>query len=185
MSKKNKRSKENITLGSGYVHYMEFEGEMPDKETICTDNTLMGYTKGGATLTYDATVYEEKDDLGHVHKTLVTDESAKFKPGLITWNGNTLNTLIDRCKVEEKDGLRIAKIGGHGNSKGKKYVLCFHHVDKQDGDIWVMLVGQNTAGLSLAFATTAGTQIEPEFTALPHDDDGTLIEFIEEIDKEE
>jgi hypothetical protein len=178
-----KRTTKNITLGSGKVYLIEYTGIMPETAEICTDANLLGYIKGGATLSYTETTYEEKDDLGYVRKIITTDEEAKMKLGLITWNGTTLTKLADRAKTSEdaETGIRTTKIGGAGNAQGKAWVLCFHHEDKKDGDIWVMIAGRNTAGLSLAWATGAGTQIEPEFTAQPHDADGTLIEFIEEI----
>ena len=44
-----------------------------------------------------------------------------------------------------------------------------------------MIVGKNTAGATITLATDKGTVIEPEFTAMPHDTDGTLIEIYEEI----
>lgn len=79
------------------------------------------------------------------------------------------------------DSIRTTKIGGAGNAKNKYYVLVFHHEDKQDGDLWVAIVGRNTAGLSLTFAPDAGTLVEPEFTAKPHDEDGTLVVLYEEL----
>ena len=176
-----KRTKKDIVLGSGKVYLMEYVGTLPELVTICTDTYLLGYIKGGATLTYTETTYEEKDDLGYVRKIITTDEEAKLKLGLITFNGATLANLVDRCVVTEADGIRTAKIGGAGNAQGKNYVLCFHHEDQKDGDIWVMIVGRNTAGLSLAWSAGAGTNIEPEFSALPHDSDGTLIEYVEQV----
>ena len=106
-----------------------------------------------------------------------------MKLGLITWNGTTLTKFVDRGKTTEdaQNGIRTTKIGGAGNAQGKSYVLCFLHEDQKDGNVWVMITGRNTAGLSLAWGTGAGTVVEPEFTAQPHDSDGTLIEFIEEI----
>ena len=56
----------------------------------------------------------------------------------------------------------------------------FHHEDKIDGDLYVVIVGRNTAGLTLTFAADAGSTVEPEFTAKPHDDDGTLVVIYEE-----
>ena len=41
--------------------------------------------------------------------------------------------------------------------------------------------GRNTAGATLTFAKDAGTTIEPEFKAMPHDNAGTLVELAEEI----
>ena len=112
---------------------------------------------------------------------VITAEEAILKLGLITFNGKTLAQLADRCKVTEAAGKRTVKIGGAGNAQGKDWVVCFHHHDTEDGDIWVLVRGSNQAGLALAFATDAGTKLEPEIKALPSDDEGTLIHYIEEI----
>ena len=45
----------------------------------------------------------------------------------------------------------------------------------------MLIKGKNTAGFTLTFASDEGTVVEPEFKAMPHDTDGTLIELIEEI----
>lgn len=179
-----KRTNKQIILGSGKAYLMEYLGTLPTIAEICIAANLLGYIKGGATLSYTETTYEEKDDLGYVRKIITTDEEAKLKLGLITWNGNTLTKLVDRgtTTTDATTGIRTTKLGGAGNAQGKSWVLCFHHEDAKDGDIWVMIVGRNTAGLSLAWATGAGTSVEPEFTAQPHDDAGTLIEFIEQTD---
>lgn len=178
-----KRDNKTITLGSGHLYLVSFADALPTVDTICTDDNRLGYIKGGAALTYTMESEEEKDDLGYVSKLITTTEEAVFKCGLITWNGETLTKLVDRCKTTtSQDGkTRTTKIGGAGNAQGGYYALCFHHVDKTSGDLWVLLKGLNTAGLSLTFATDAGTVLEPEFKAMPHDDDGTLIELIEEL----
>ena len=44
-----------------------------------------------------------------------------------------------------------------------------------------MIVGRNQSGFSLAFAKDKETVIDAEFKAIPHDNNGTLIEYIEEI----
>lgn len=176
-----KRDKEVITLGSGKFYLKLFDGTMPDVAAICVPENLLGKIKGGAALEYTMETYEEKDDLGTVSKVIITSEEALLKCGLITWNGNTLKQLTDRCTVTEAAGKRTTKIGGAGNAQGGSYVACFHHEDTTDGDVWVMIKGTNTAGFTLTFGTEAGTLIEPEFKAMPHDDNGTLIQFIEEI----
>ena len=58
-------------------------------------------------------------------------------------------------------------------------MLCFHHEDKIDGDIWVMIVGNNQAGFTLAFAKDKETVVDAEFTCLPMDKEGTLIQYME------
>ena len=180
-----KRSKENITLGSGKAYIVEYEEGTESTELVHTDickpENLLGYIKGGAELSYSAEPVEEKDDLGLVSKVVVTAEEAILKLGLLTWNGDTLKHLADRCQVTEANGLRTIHIGGAGNSQGKEWVVCFFHEDKKDGSLWVIIRGTNTAGFTLTFAADAGTVIEPEFKALPQDDNGTLITLIEEI----
>jgi hypothetical protein len=175
-----KRDKSNITLGSGKIYLAAFESEMPTVDTLCKDDNLLGYIKGGASLEYTEETYEEKDDLGYVSKVITTSEEAILKCGLLTWNGDTLQKLIDRCTVTTASGKRTVKIGGAGNTQGKYYAICFLHEDKTDGNLWVLIKGRNTAGVTLTFAADSGTVIEPEFKAMPHDDKGTLVELIEE-----
>ena len=179
-----KRTKENITLGSGKAYIMEYDSEtgMPEVSAICTSDNLLGHIQGGAELSYTAEPHEEKDDLGLVTKVVVNAEEAILKLGLLTWNGDTLAKLVDRCKTTTEGGKRTIKIGGAGNAQGKEWVVCFAHEDKVDGNLWVLIRGANTAGFTLTFATDASTKIEPEFKALPQDDDGTLITLIEETD---
>ena len=177
-----KRAPENITLGSGKAYIAEYDAEagMPTHTDICKPENLLGHIQGGAELTYTEETHEEKDDLGLISKVVTTSEEAILKLGLLTWNGNTLQKLADRCKVTEAEGIRTIKIGGAGNAQGKEWVVCFFHEDKRDGNLWVLIRGKNSAGFTLTFAVDAGTKLEPEFKALPQPD-GTLITVIEEI----
>ena len=177
-----KRDKNSITLGSGKIYLAPYSESVPTVDTICKADNLLGYIKGGASLEYTQETYEEKDDLGFVSKIITTNEEAILKCGLLTWNGNTLKSLIERCGVSEESGKRIVKIGGAGNSQGGVYAICFHHEDKDNGDLWILIIGRNTAGATLTFAKDTGTVIEPEFKAMPQDDKGTLVQLIEAID---
>ena len=176
-----KRDKENITLGSGKIYVAEYSESMPTVDTLCVDENLLGWIKGGASLEYTQETNEEKDDLGMVSKIITTSEEAILKCGLLTWNGETLTKLVDRGTTSEAAGKRTTKIGGAGNANNKNYAICFFHEDKVDGNLWVLIKGKNTAGFTLTFAVDEGTVVEPEFKAMPHDDKGTLIELIEEI----
>lgn len=176
-----KRDKNIITLGSGKIYLEAFSDTMPTVEDLCVDDNLLGYIKGGAALEYTQETYEEKDDLGYVSKIITTSEEAILRCGLLTWNGTTLQKLIDRCGSTEASGKRTTKIGGAGNAQGAYYAICFFHEDKTDGNLWVLIKGRNTAAVTLTFSVEGGTVVEPEFKALPHDEDGTLIELIEEI----
>ena len=177
-----KRTQESITLGSGKAYIVEYDASkgIPDKETICKEENLLGHIQGGAELSYTAEPHEEKDDLGLVSKVVVTSEEAVLKLGLLTWNGGTLAKLADRCQVTEASGLRTIHIGGSGNAQGKEWVVCFYHEDKKDGNLWIIIRGTNQAGLTLTYAVDAATKIEPEFKALVQDDNGTLVTLIEE-----
>lgn len=177
---KRKQTK-TITLGSGHIYYMEYSGTMPETKTICTEEHRLGYISGGAHLEYSNEVYTATDDLGIVKKTKITSETATLGTGLATWNGESLKVLISTGRTELKENRRITKIGGLDNDNGKSYVICFHHPDKKDGDLWVMIVGKNTNGLKLNFAKDAESVVEALFTAEPSDDNGTLVIIEEEI----
>lgn len=175
-----KRDKSTITLGSGKIYLQAFADAMPTVDDLCKEENLLGYIKGGAALEYTQETYEEKDDLGYVSKIITTSEEAILKCGLLTWNGETLKKLLDRCQSTDADGKRVTKIGGAGNAQGGYYAICFAHEDKTDGNVWIVIKGLNTAGATLTFAADEGTVVEPEFKAMPHDEAGTLVELIEE-----
>lgn len=180
------KAPERIILGSGYIHLAVFRKgqQIPDPEKFCTDENRYSYIKNGATLEYTNEVQEVKDDMGKVSKTVITSEDVTLKAGLMTLIGDTIEKLCDtaRVSVSEDGKYRRTKIGGVGNRKGAKYVICFHHVDPEDGDIWVQIVGQNQAGFTLSFAPSDATVVDAEFKAMPNlDDEGTLVNYVEEI----
>ena len=178
---------DRIVLGSGYLYCTEFTGgSIPADNTIETAGNRLGYIKGGATLTYTPTVYKAIDDMGHVSKMITTEEVATLKSGIMTWDAQTLQKLVARSRLTttaataQAAGKRTLKIGG-GTDDGKKYLLRFVHPDTEDGDVRVTIVGKNQAGFELAFAKESETVIDAEFTAFPHDSDGTLIQIDETI----
>lgn len=174
---------DRITLGSGNLYYKEFTGDIPENEVIEVEDNRLGYISGGATLEYKPTFYEAKDDLGVIVKSILTEEEATLKSGIMTFNGKTLAILCETGRVEEDNSkkIRTVKIGGAGNANGKSYIIHFVHKDPIDGDIRVTIVGKNQAGFSLAFAKDKETVIDAEFKALPQDSEGTLIKYQEEI----
>lgn len=177
----NKRDAEVITLGSGDLMIKEYTDTMPAYTEFKAETDLLGRIQGGCTLEYKGTWYEAKDDTGKAVKTIITEEEATLKSGVLTWNGKTLAQLCSTARVTEDAGIRKVKIGGVGNHNGKSYALCFHHTDKADGDVWVVVRAVNQGGFSLAFAKDKETVIDAEFKCLPQDDEGTLIEYVEEI----
>lgn len=177
---KNKKEK-RIVLGSGKLYVTDFGGDIPESSTIETEENLLGYIQGGATLSYTPTFYEAKDDLGLVSKKFITEEEAILKSGIMTWNSSTLTKLSATARVSEEDSKITVKIGGTTNYDGKSYIIRFVHTDKQDGDIRITIVGSNEAGFEFAFAKDKETVINAEFKAQPCDNEGTLIIYEEEI----
>ena len=176
---------EKITLGSGDLHCIDDISKIPttieEIKTLLTDDNFLGYISGGATLEYKPSFYEVKDDSGAVQKTIITEEEATLKSGVLTFNGKTLDKLCDTGRVTETANERVVKIGGTANRKGKYYMIIFKYSDAVDGDSYVIIVGQNQAGFSLAYAKDKETVIDAEFKAKPMDKEGTLITYIEEI----
>ena len=178
-----KRDAEIITLGSGDLMIKEYDGAIPAHTDFNEETDLLGRIQGGATLEYKGEWYDAKDDSGKAVKTIITDEQATLKSGVMTWNGKTLEQLVSTARVTESSGLRTVKIGGVANHNGKSYALCFHHKDKVDGDVWIVIRGVNKAGFTLSFLKDKETVIDAEFMCLPQDDEGTLIQYVEEITK--
>ena len=176
-----------IVLGSGTLHVVEFAGasQIADAAAVialCTNDNILGYISGGASLEYTPTFYTAKDDLGYVTKTIITEEEAKLTSGIMTFNGTTLAKLCSTGRVTEdvSNHMRTVRIGGIGNATNTQYAIIFHHTDDTDGDIYVCIVGNNQAGFTLAFAKDQETVIDAEFNASAQDDDGTLIMYIEQ-----
>lgn len=179
---------ERIILGSADVYIKAFDGKtVPKTEDICKSENLMAYISGGASVEYKPSFYTAKDDTGNKRKTIITEEEVTLKTGIMTFDGNKFNYLCDtaRMTIDKTKKRRIVKIGGLNNRKGSRYVICLHHEDKVDGDIWTMIVGNNQAGFSISFAKDKETVIDEEITALPMDNEGTLLLYEEEMTEDE
>ncbi len=174
---------EKIILGSGKLYVTEYSGAIPADNLLEAAGNLLGYIQGGATLSYKPTFYLAEDDLGLVKKQILTKEEVSLKSGIMTWNGDTLKRLVSTARVTENGvtNKRLVKIGGVGNQDGKRYVVRFVHEDATDGDVRVTIVGGNQGELALSFAKDKETVIDAEFIAVPHDSEGTLVLFEEDI----
>lgn len=173
---------DKIVLGSGKLYTAIFtKGAIPEDKVLETEENLLGLIEGGASLEYKPKFIEVADDLGLVSKTILTEEEATLKSGIMTWCGKTLTKLCSTARISEASGKRTVKIGGIGNQDGKQYVIRFVHEDKVDGDIRITIVGNNQAGFKFAFAKDKATIIDAEFKAAPMDKEGTKIIYEEEI----
>lgn len=175
-----KRDTKTITLGSGKLYIDEFTDTIPEDAEIEREEKLLGLIKGGANIQYTPEFVSATDDLGLVKKQKLTSEEVILSTGLITWNGKTLEKLSATGRVTESDGKRVTKIGGLNNDNGKSYILRFVHEDEVDGNVRATIVGKNTSGFTLPFSNEE-TTVDAEFTALPNDNEGTLLILEEEI----
>ena len=181
MGHTNNDETKKIPLGSGDLYCIEYSGTIPADATFETDTNRLGHVTGGASFEYKPSYYTAKDDLNRVHTTVVTDEEASLKAGIITWNTAVLTKLIQTGTVEEKSGIRTLKIGGLTGQSNKKYLFRFVNRDKVDGDTKVTILGSNEAGIAIAWAKDKEAAINPEIKAVPLDDNGTLAIINEEI----
>ena len=170
--------KERIALGSGECYLAEFDGTLPTIEELMSEKNLFSKVKEGCELEYSATTYTEKSDDGTLQKTIVTEEEAKLRPGFLAVNSDMISKIVSTGRVTEEADRTVVKIGGANNDNGKSYAILFYHKDATDGDIAVLIVGKNSAGLKLAFKKSAGSILNPEFIAEPQDDEGTLIQIV-------
>lgn len=170
-----------ITLGSGRVYHTKFTGEIPEDNVIETKANQLGYISGGASVEYKPKYYTAKDDLGVVTKTIITEEEAKFKTGILTFNGNTLKTICETARVDESATKRTVKIGGVGQANGENHLIRFVHEDKTDGDVRITICGRNEGGFTLKYEKEKATVIDAEITCQSLDNEGTLIIYEETI----
>lgn len=179
------RNNKSVPLGSGRTYVAELTEEMSllaaDLVGLCKEENLLGETKNGATLSYTSSTHKEQDDHGVLMRIITTEEEAKLKLGLFSWCNETLTKLVATGRMAMEGDYNVLKLGGLNNDNGKRYVVIFRQIDPQLGDLYVAIVGTNTAGLSLAFARDNTTKLEPEFTALPCDEEGTLIKMFEAL----
>lgn len=170
-----------IPLGSMDFFVTEWTGTIPSDEELEIEENMIGRTKNGASITYGAEWHVAESDDGKAKKRRLTKETASISYGAITWNADTISALIATSRVEEKDGKRIAKIGGISNDNGKRYLIRGVCHDKVDGDIRITGVGVNTGGWEAAFKPDSETIIQPTFELEPVlDDTGTLLIYQEE-----
>lgn len=176
------RDQKTAVLGSGHNYILPYTGTIPTPAQIvaqCVPEKRFGTTYSGATLTYTVETHEESDDMGFVVANILTKEEVKLKLGAFSWNLDMLTKLASTARVVDDGALRVARLGGLDNDSGANHLVVFEHVDKKQGNMYIVIVGSNSNGLSMAFAKDNVTKLEPEFKAVPQDDDGTLVMIIE------
>ncbi len=182
-----------IRLGSGKVFAVEETNEInltsatSTKELInfikthAVDENRLGLVKSGASISITETTYTEEDDLGEDSKTSMTAEKISMKLGLITFGGNMLSKILATAEVEKDPdtGISVTRIGGIQNDKKKKHYVIFYHEDVEDGDVVVIIKGNNVATITADFVNGKGAQSTPEFNAEPFDRGGRKLFYVE------
>lgn len=152
----------DITLGSGRIYIIEYTGDtIPNDSTIETTANQFGYTKGGATLTYQTEYTDIEDDNGDVKESFLKTDKATFKCGAFMGKTADIVKICPTATSTTANGITTVKIGGVSNDNNKKYVVRFKHKTE---DLRVTIVGKNTDGFELSFSADDAVTLEPTFT---------------------
>ena len=180
---------QKVVLGAGKWYVMPWESGVVDYKTLCVEDNLMGYTSGGATVTYTPETYTIEDDIGMVKRVFQTKGSAEMKTGLLTWNVKTMAALLSTGTLTETAATSSAngenKLELHGGKETlKQFAVGFVYEDDDTGlNTYIYMVASNTAALSLAFAKDKETVIDMTFTGESNGVDDTVLTIVEETAK--
>lgn len=177
---------QRVVLGAGKWYIAPYTSGALDMETVEEEDNLLGYTQGGATITFTPETYTIEDDIGMVRKTFQTKASAEMKTGLLTFTTDSLAAMLSVGQATQTPasasarGKTTLKLGG-GKSALKKFSVVFVYTDDETGfKTRVGMVATNTAPLELVFAKDAETVVDVTFTAESNGVDDTIIVIEEE-----
>lgn len=177
---------QRVVLGAGKWYIAPYTSGALDMETVGEEDNLLGYTQGGATITFTPETYTIEDDIGMVRKTFQTKAAAEMKTGLLTFTTDSLAAMLSVGQVTQTPasasarGKTTLKLGG-GKSALKKFSVVFVYEDDETGfKTRIGMVATNTAPLELVFAKDAETVVDVTFTAESNGVDDTIIVIEEE-----
>ena len=177
---------QRVVLGAGKWYIAPYTSGALDMETVEEEDNLLGYTQGGATITFTPETYTIEDDIGMVRRTFQTKASAEMKTGLLTFTTDSLAAMLSVGQVTQTPasasarGKTTLKLGG-GKSALKKFNVVFVYEDDETGfKTRIGMVATNTAPLELVFAKDAETVVDVTFTAESNGVDDTIIVIEEE-----
>ena len=165
-----------VTLGSGDLYIMDFEGSIPQDTEIEVLTNKIGSIKGGAELEYAPESYTVTGDNGMTYKAFITKEEVTFKSGILTWNLDVLDKLTMGGELTTEEEKKVLKIGKNGSSAIKQVLIRFVHNIDAKNKVRMTMIGSPTSGFTLAFNPEEETVIDAEFSALSQED-GTLVKF--------
>ena len=177
---------QRVVLGAGKWYIAPYTSGALDMETVEEEDNLLGYTQGGATITFTPETYTIEDDIGMVRKTFQTKAAAEMKTGLLTFTADSLAAMLSVGQATQTPasasarGKTTLKLGG-GKSALKKFSVVFVYEDDETGfKTRIGMVATNTAPLELVFAKDAETVVDVTFTAESNGVDDTIIVIEEE-----
>ena len=177
---------QRVVLGAGKWYIAPYTSGALDMETVEEEDNLLGYTQGGATITFTPETYTIEDDIGMVRKTFQTKAAAEMKTGLLTFTADSLAAMLSVGQATQtpasasERGKTTLKLGG-GKSALKKFSVVFVYEDDETGfKTRIGMVATNTAPLELVFAKDAETVVDVTFTAESNGVDDTIIVIEEE-----
>lgn len=172
-------NKTRVTLGAGKWYATPWTSGAIDLTTLCTETNLIGYTSGGATLTYTPETYTIEDDIGMVHRTFMTKGSATMSTGLLTFDVASLAALQSVGTLTTANDTTTLKLSG-GREALKKFSVAFVYTDPDtDATTTIGMIATNTAPLELAFAKDSETIVNIEFTAESNGVDDTIVTIVD------
>lgn len=177
---------QRVVLGAGLWYIAPYTSGAIDLDTVAVEDNLLGYTQGGATITFTPETYTIEDDMGMVRRTFQTRASAEMKTGLLTFDTDSIAAMMSVGQLTQTPassstrGTSTLKLGG-GKSSLKKFCVVFVYEDDETGfKTRIGMVATNTAPLELVFAKDAETVIDVTFTAESNGVDDTIIVIEEE-----
>jgi len=169
----------HVILGSGVLYIADWtNGEaFPESATIEVATNKIGNISGGAELTAKADTTNVTDDFGVSVKEFITKEEATFKTGILTWNLPVLNKLVVNGEVVDDATAKTSTlfIGGRNKTGIKRYLIRFVHTFDDGKHLRVSLVGSPSGDFKFSFDAEKETIIDSTFSAISHDEDGTLV----------
>lgn len=171
--------KDEIILGSGDLYVLDFSGTVPSDETIEVDANQIGAIKGGASLTYNASLYTVTDDMRRVAETIITGEEVIFKSGYLKFALGDLARLSLSSRLSTTESEEVLEIGGQ--TVIKKSLIRFVHTRQNGKKLRVTVVGTPKTGFELAFSPEAESVLNAEFNGEPQDARGTLVKITKEL----
>lgn len=167
--------KEKVTLGAGKWYVAPHESGAIDISTIAVEENIIGWTQGGAEITYTPEIYTIEDDIGMVRKVFQTKAEAEMKTGLLTFNMASIHAIMSVGEKEEIEDKIVLKLTG-GKSSLRKFAVVFVYEDDETGlQTRVGMIASNTSPLKFVFAKDKETVVDAVFTATSNGVDDTLV----------